>query len=277
MDEPTCPTPVIQPRDVLAPIATLIGLLTATLGLLVGAALEASLFRIIVNIIVVVILAFVATSVLAIVATWSRRPAIWSFAVGIYAVSWIIFGTGLVFILLAFAYGPDAFRITIPQVQFSADSLTIALTAISAFLASVVYDLTKRGIARLFESISHLRFELPGIDAEVEKQAKEEVSREQDVKMAFVRSTLLLENLVRQAAISQGIQGVDKMSAMTIVERSRSRGLFDLKTSSAFKDVWDLRNKVVHGFDIPDSVTERGLEGAIALSGIFRKILTEKS
>jgi len=65
--------PNIEPRDILAPIATLCGLLTAALGILSGAGLEKGLFHVLVNIIVLMILLFVITAVLTTLATWTRR------------------------------------------------------------------------------------------------------------------------------------------------------------------------------------------------------------
>lgn len=256
----------MEPRDVLAPIATLMGLLAAALSFLAGARLSVELFQVLVDVIVVILLVFVVAAVLTTVATTlSRSMLLWNVAVAVYAVSWIVFGIGFVAILLAFAYGPQIFSITIPQLGVTTNAIFPALSIIVGVIGVIIGVHTMNAMRRLNTSQYLLKSEQPQLAASIEKRTNREVARAGTVKLAFIDAFIELEKLLREIARSKEIVVRDTAGARELIQALATNGVLTKSIVPTFLDITQVRNMILHGRDIPLETIRAGLSAALQI------------
>ncbi|MGA8905179.1 MAG: hypothetical protein WB661_09255 [Candidatus Bathyarchaeia archaeon] len=258
--------PDMQPRDVLAPIATLLGLLAAALSFLAGAKLSVDLFQVLVDVIVVILLVFVVAAVLTTVAALSRSTFVWNVAIAVYAVSWIIFGIGFVAILLAFAYGPQVFSITIPQLGVTTNGVFPVFSVIASVLgviASFIVYHTMNALRSLIASQYRLKSEQPQLAASIEKRANREVSRAGTAKLAFIDAYIELEKLLRRIALVNQIDVRATAGARELIQTLAAKGVVSKSLVPGFLDITQVRNMIVHGRDIPLETVRAALGAAL--------------
>ena len=83
---------------------------------------------------------------------------------------------------------------------------------------------------------------------------RQDIALEQDVRMAFLKRAIEIEELLRRTARSRGISVPPNASAGQIVRQLSVGGVLDPELVSRFLAIWDIRNKVVHGYDVPTSI-----------------------
>jgi len=262
--------PNMEPRDILQPVATLIGLLATALGVMTGAALEANLFRILINIIVIIIVVFIVVALFTTAAMFSRKIILWSLALVTYCVSWLVFGFGIVAILLAFAYGASIFSITIPKIELTTDLLSLS-TFFFAIVATIAGLFVEKGFEQLAKRIGALKVQMDSITtAQAQAKVQEEVSaRGINILSAFLGEFANIEKDMRKLAASKGVLIPERSSAFQISRRLEQAGVLDRMTVTMLTAINDVRNRVAHGYDVP----ERTVADALLFAVAFRSYL----
>ncbi len=271
-DRQDVPVLEIKPSDILGSLGTLIGLLFTALGLLANAKLDPGTFEIFANVIVVILLFFITAASLTAFGTVTQRMQFWNLAKAIYSISWPIFGAGVFAMFLVITYGPATFVITIPKLNVSTDILTTLLSvsaAVAGFAISYYsYRMNKREL-ELDLASAHL-------SQQVAVEATQEIALEQDVKMAFLRRAIEMEELLRKIASSRGIPLDQRVSATSVTKQLNVLGVLPSDLLERFMAIWNIRNKTVHGYEVPNSIARRSLEVTIDLLDNLKKLLEKK-
>lgn len=262
----------IKPSDILGSLGTLIGLLFTALGLLANAKLDPGTFKIFANVIVVILLFFITAASLTAFGTATQRTQFWNLAKAIYSISWPVFGAGVFAMFLVIVYGPAVFTINIPQLNVNTDILTTLLSVFGgvsgAAISYYTYQVNKRELELDLASAQ--------LSQEVAGEVAQEIALEHDVKMAFLRRAIELEELLRKIAGSKGILLDPRVSATKIAKQLNTKGVLSSDLLDRFIAIWNIRNKTVHGYEVPNSIARRSLEVTVDLLDKLKKVTEKK-
>ena len=190
-----------------------------------------------------------------------------------FPISWSVFGLAVVAMLLAITYGPGVFVIKLPQINISIDILTTLITAFGAAGATLASYLQYRSNKRELE----LDIASAQMSQRALSEARQDVEVEQDVKIAFIRRAIELEDVLRRIAHEKAIPVDQKASATKIAKELNVRGVLTSDVLKLLIAIWEIRNKTVHGYEVPNSVARRGLELVEDLLDSLKRLMNASS
>jgi hypothetical protein len=243
--------PLMQPRDILTPTATLLALSVASIALIISIMPQnPNIVRNFAAIMIGVVILFISSAVTTSLATFLRRQWIWRTAIGLYIIGWVYLAGVLLILFVGYATGIEIFQL--PKFDILT-GLGIPLVVVLFLLVELVWMLRHREMfMRGLEIL--LRIMRESMDA----VGKERVGREtedilaiekKDVPMSVVKTVIEIERRLREIAISLGFEprhiGASQLAYMLF-----KRGVIDERTLQAITEVWKVRNYVVHGYGI---------------------------
>ncbi len=268
--------PTLELQDVLGPIATLLGLLGTALGVLTAVkasvGLDATTFQFLTVVIVAIMLVFVLCAILALAAAYTRKTSLWNLSKITYVGSWFVFAAGFVVILIEISYGPVT--ISLPSLpNTNALSLLIQLVAVAVPIASFAWYSFRRLPKELERDI---RRALDGLSEPAKAEAAVEM-KSKDVKSDFADRIMTAEDLVRRVALSRGIDVPDRSSALELMTRLRAANVIEDRDYQLFKYVWQVRNRTIHGYDLPTGQVKESLGLLIGILDRLSALLPKRS
>ncbi len=171
--------------------------------------------------------------------------------------------------LFVIVYGPGVLVINLPRINVSIDILTTFIATVATAGTALATYLQYRSNKRELE----MDIASAQMSQQALSEARHDVEIEQDVKMAFLRRAIELEDLLRRIARLREIPVDQKTSATRIAKELNVRGVLSSDVLKRFVAIWDIRNKTVHGYDVPNSVARRSLELVDDLLDSLRKLV----
>ena len=262
--------PELTPRDILQPIATLIGLLVAAIGF-IKSSLPDPVFQGLIGVIAVMIGIFISTAALTTLYFTIHSRRIWRTALILYPVSWITFGTGVLFILIEVGYGPISLP-NFPTISLS-DILTFFLGFIAVLTARTIASLRNDRISKSFSELTaYLKGRTDKQKVEAESEAEKLVTPDMDYSLAFIKVSLDIEASVRAIATKYGIPS-SKYTVEELQQQLFEKEIISQSELVPLMNTWKLRNEIVHGLDINDQLAKIVLEVALGLQKRLMEIL----
>lgn len=249
--------PQLSPKDIFGPIATLSGLLIASIGFIHASNLSTSITQALTDIILVILLLFVVTAGSASFYTKSGKEKYWSLALFFYPISWMALGIGISVMLTLVAYGPTIFvTLTVPPVII----LSALTLGISIVLAALTYY---TGYNRYNKKLKELETKE---GQKISSKQKSETSKglstrnNDNIKMNFLRGFIEIESILRD--MFQTIFPDEKSAQLTfkqMVRKLSTSNMFDKDFIPALEFLNGMRNNIVHGFAVPISHVEEAI------------------
>jgi hypothetical protein len=268
----------LSPRDIFGPIATLSGLLVASIGLIHTTNLSSSITQTLIDIILLILLVFITTAFSASFYLQSGRMKWWTFTLTLYPISWISFGIGIGLMLTIVAYGQSFLAILHITPVILLSVLIIGISILFVILTYMVrkryYDKEIRKINKIVLSDKINMGDESKIDISKNNRQKLVMEREMDldmqreaVRMTFLNQIIELESILRRIAheVSPNVK-TERKSLMELVAILNSSNKYDRDFSPAIKFLVSIRNNVVHGIFVPYSTLKEALEIAIKVS-----------
>ena len=246
----------MQPRDILTPAATLLGLVLAAIGLSSAIAGASAILQALSIVLIVIVVLFAGAALATCVASLRQSHRVLRVAVVLFATGWGFTGIVVCLLLLGYAWGIQIFQIpviVVPQLaSLNIESILSIAAAVISFLVGL-YNYRRTRIRQQLEKLANSLAADRGKTRAIVRQTLDSDPR--DPKMAFVRLTIDLEKALRKKAASSGYP--DKDAGIHPLRRItgylRSKGTLDPQTVDSINRVWRVRNIVIHsGADISD-------------------------
>jgi hypothetical protein len=233
----------IHPRDILTPVATLVGFVAAAIGLSATVAGVSDVLRALSLGLLSVVVLFVGAAFVTCVASLRRSRGIFKAAQILYMMGWVSAGLFLCLLLLGFAWGIQILKFKIPNFP-SLDLQTVfslVMGLIGIFSSLVIFQKSRIDVGKLSKEIVEIPVNRANVNSIVESALQLD-----DPKMAFLRVMIDLERTLRDLAIKHGYS----QQRVTMRDLSRFlelKGIIDPITSESLAFVWRIRNMVAHG------------------------------
>jgi len=257
--------PLMIPRDIITPSATLLGLIVTALGILVAVAGEPEqlIVRNFAFLFIAVVGLFVFTVILTVASSLLRKIKLWNYALILYIAGWAFLGTILILTLIGYAYGIEILQLQLPQFNLELVSyVAVVVSIIAAFIPLLKY-LTKW--RELVKDIREKTAELSPMVKVTQKEFDEAFAELRYASLGVTDSLVLLrsdiERELRGLAASLQIKVVRPYSIRKVVIALETRGILNPELAHAILLVYSICSKVVHGLDLSkgDSYAAREL------------------
>lgn len=228
------------------PIATLLGLLIASVGFIYNTSLNVDTKKILTLLILLLLVAFGTCATSVAFFTFTKKMHFWAFFLRMFALSWFFFILVSIGLILALVYNVDIG-------QFAIYIVVIFLVV----AAGLTYSSTKvripRGIRKMKSdrTVSIKEVQINRIlmgkektinENEIRKKLKEDLAEKS--RDDFLTIYIEIEGLLR-ALLGKGEDS--KESAIVMARELKKLRVIDGKTYSALDDIVPLRNAIVHG------------------------------
>ncbi|MHA1789882.1 MAG: hypothetical protein ACTSXT_11755 [Candidatus Helarchaeota archaeon] len=260
--------PVLQPRDILSPSATLLGFVFTTLGITLTFLTEQEeILKNISYILIGAILFIVLSAILTILATYRKSLTLWNWARRFYIASWGFLGIVSILVLVGKIFGFEILQITLPEFnQELVTGLSALLSLIVGFLSSRIgYISLKKEIETQLESFEIVRNRYENeIDRKIDQAFMEE---DEDLEMTFFKIAVNIEKNLRSIIEIIGLDSDSRefRSARNIFNYLIKKGVITGNLINAFNTVWNIRNNIAHG----EKVYSNDLKLALDLSALL--------
>jgi len=243
----------MEPRDILTPAATVVGLVITAIGLSASITGLSTVLQAISPALVFVVVLFVGASSLTCLASICNSHRCFRMAIVLYTAGWIFMGTVVCLILLGYAWGIQILQLRIPQFPIEIQTLLSATAAIAS-LGGLVETYRKAWLDR--KMIVQLLNQLAEDRTKISEIAQRALTAERnDPKMALVSIAIDLEKRLRRIAISQGFdeQRATVTPVSQVLNYLLSRNVIGQSTANAITLIWKTRNLIVHsGGDVSE-------------------------
>lgn len=233
----------ISPRDILTPVATLVGFIVASIGLAATSPAVAKVFQELSLGLLSVIVLFVGAAFVTCLASLRNSRGVFRAAQFLYMIGWIFTGLFLSLLLLSLAWGIQLLSIKIPALPPNVDLQTVLSVASSVIGAAVALETFRRfriDRRKVEEKISQISVDRSKVNA-ITKSA---LSLD-DPKIAFLGVMIEVERTLRDLAIAVGYSQ-NKFSVHDMRRYLESKGVLDSATSESLAFVWRIRNMIAH-------------------------------
>jgi len=246
----------MQPRDILTPAATLLGLVLAAIGLSSAIAGASTILQTLSIVLIFIVVLFAGAALATCVASLRRSHRVLRVAVVLFAIGWAFTGMIVCLLLLGYAWGIQIFQIPVITVpQFTSLNIESILSIAGAVFSFLVALYSYRG-TRIKQQLETLVNSLAADRDKTQAIVRQTLDVDpRDPKMAFVRLTIDLEKALRKRAVSDRHPERDARSAPVrrIADYLRSKGTVDSETADSINRIWNVRNMILHsGADISD-------------------------
>ena len=146
-----------------------------------------------------------------------------------------------------------------------------ALAAAGAVLSLEAFVKTRRmhRQAKRLEEVARVIFAEEKAIESIVNRAMELENR--DMRMALIRLMVEMEAGLRRVAKKLDMEP-QKVPLNTLVNTLQTRGIIPESVSSAFKSIWETRNKAVHGLEVRDEELKASLPLVAVLVLAFKQI-----
>ena len=258
--------PLMQPRDILTPTATLLALSVASIALIASIMPQnPDIVQNFAKVMIGIVIVFVATAIATSLATFLRRASIWRFAILIYIVGWVYLGGVLLILFIGYATGIESFQL--PQFNISIGlGIPSVISILSFIVASAVIYWQFKVLAGKLDSI---RAKIKADTKKVEQETKRVLAIEdKDVEMSVVKKVIEIETKLRDIATSIGIEPsrLRNQGGRQIARELFRRKTIDKSTMAAIDEIWHIRNYIVHGARAPRGISNMEARAALNLA-----------
>jgi uncharacterized protein YutE (UPF0331/DUF86 family) len=243
--------PLMQPRDILTPTATLLALSVASIALIISIMPQnPNIVRNFAAIMIGVVILFISSAVTTSLATFLRRQWIWRTAIGLYIIGWVYMAGVLLILFVGYATGIEFFQL--PKFDILT-GLGIPLFFVLILLVELVWMLRHREtFMRGLEIL--LRIMRESMDAVSKERVGQETKdilaiEKKDAQMSVVKTVIEIERRLREIATSLGYEP-RHIGASQLAQVLFKKGVIEERTMQAITEVWKVRNYVVHGYGI---------------------------
>jgi hypothetical protein len=257
----------LQPRDILTPVATLVGFIVAAIGLSASNTALAGLLKPLAQALGAIIILFVGAAFLTCLSSLRNSLGLFKAGQFLFMVGWLFTGLFLFFFLWGYAYGIEVFSYPILNVQglprIDFQGLLSLLSLATYFLALFTFFSTRIERDKLLEETSNLRVDAKKTSKVVSAALRDE---SEDPRLALVGVAIKLETVVRSLAFDSGYK---ERTAPRFREMARflyTQEVIDEQTEKSLENVWRIRNIIVHSVgDVTRQDARVALELASAL------------
>lgn len=267
--------PVMQPRDILTPTATLLALSVASIALVVSVLPQnPDIVRNFATIMIGVVILFVATAVSTSLASLLGRESFWRFSIALYIVGWTYLGAVLFILFIGYATGIESFQL--PQFDISIGLGIPLLMSIFSLAISIIAVLRFRILVEtLYDMIASLRVDRSKVKEETQRVL---ASEGKDIKMSVIETVIEIEKKLKELAFSaQLIKDKEiRRGGRQIAKVLHKWGIINSDLMGAVDEVWRIRNLIVHGHVVTEKETRTALDLAVTVLVALREIQIEK-
>jgi len=246
----------MQPRDILTPAATLLGLVLAAIGLSSAIAGASAILQTLSIVLMIIVVLFAGAALATCVASLRRSHRVLRVAVVLFATGWAFTGIIVCLLLLGYAWGIQIFQIPVIVVPQFASLNIESILSIAGGVFSFLVGLYNYRRTRIKQELEELANSLAADRGKTQAIVRHTLDADpRDPKMAFVRLTINLEKAVRKIAESSGYPERDARTVplRRITGYLRSKGILDSGTADSINRIWNVRNMIIHsGADISD-------------------------
>jgi len=240
--------PVLQPRDILSPAATLLGFVLASFTYILGLAEDVSDISRFITFLIIAVFFLVIAAVLTIISNLTKYYVLWQAALVFYAGSWLFFGL-IILIVLGNSLKLDPFTIQLPTLsnQLLVAIGSIGISILATYIAVRTSLQTTSELNSLIEKYENSSSDQDDIAEEVKKITNEQG---QDMEMAFLSIYMDMEKSLRKFAEQRAIPakyGKEHFTVWEIVKYSSHVGLLSNEFVNSFHILREMRNEIVHG------------------------------
>jgi len=238
---------LLQPRDILTPAATFVGLVLTAIGVSTAIVGFSTVLQTFLVALILVVVLFVGAALLTCFSSLRNSYGIFKVAIVLYTGGWFAAGVFICLLLVGYAWGIQILQIQIPNIPTITveELISIAMSTLAIVFSLVVFKRTRIDKKQLTASIEQLAEDR----SKAQTIAKEAlVATSNDPKMAFLKAAIDLENTLRKMALEFGLpqREANVASIGKLLDYLASNKAIDLTTGSSMGYVRSIRNKVVH-------------------------------
>jgi len=267
--------PMMKPRDVITPTATLLGLIVTALGILLTLADESEkvIVRNFAFIFITVVGLFVCAVIFTVFSSLLKKTKLWSCALIFYIVGWAFLGTIIILTLVGYAYGVEILQFQLPQFNLELVSLVSALVSILVGIVSFFVQYRKASAYR--KHISELSRKVEVWPKERDEAITELKFESLDLNDSLVILRSDIERELRGLARLSGIRMRKPYPIRKVVTDLKQKDVLSPELAYSILFVYNVCSKVVHGEVIPEKdaqmIRELGINILINLRKISEK------
>ena len=262
----------MQPRDILTPAATLLGLVLAAIGLSNAIVGISAILQTLSLVLVLIVILFAGAVLITCAASLRRSRSLLRAAIVLYAMGWAFTGVVVSLFLLGYAWGIQIFQISIPQIP-NLDIATVLSSVAFTFSAAATLISYRKGRINKRELIELTRQLVADTD-----KTRTISHRELDVdydhpKTGLLGLSLELHSLLRKKAMDRGLREKEAKGAsmQTLATYLRIKGAIDPATANSISHIWHVRNMLLH------SEGDVSIEDARVALSLLEKVLSQLS
>ena len=270
---------LLQPRGIIGPIATLLGLMIASIGFLRTANLPSNLTDDLTSTILVIALTFVITAVFASFYVYTGRRTYWQLALFFFPVSWSGLLIGLLLMLITLAYGNVLFQLLNSYGLSPPNFFILVLILFSVFWSAVVLYRNGKFLIRKISKMGGDPGKAMKVDYNLESERKIvlEASQE-DLTSMFIQLFIKIEVVIRELFNMQSRANSEKNpNISTMIRKMRSDDELPDDLYYQLKFLSNIRNRLVHGYSVPISDIQRGVNLAEVVSQELKDVAPSKN
>lgn len=265
--------PLLQPRDILSPSATLLGFIITALGIVLSLGGDQPNFiKNVFLILLFTIIFIVLSAMLTIFSSIRQNRSAWWWARTVYGTSWLFLGLIVIIILIGMVYGVKSLQIQLPDFNTNVVSAIAAISGVTSALVS--YFRLKRYENDLEKSISNLAVDTFQDKMLIGKLIENVIAEQEfDREMAFTRIYIEIESLLRKilVLIPNG-ESLVGMYPRKIIDELLKLGLVKYSLKDSFSVINKVRNTVVHGGTVNKKELDMAIELAASLFMEFERL-----
>jgi len=265
----------MEPRDIVTPSATILGLIIAALGILIAIpeANQATI-RNFAFLFIVVVLLFVSAVIFTALASLLRRAELWNWALRLYIAGWAVLGTILTLLLIGYAGGINILQSPLPQLS----------PGVVLMIAGLVGIIISEAVIRLLrKTVNEYRTKVQEISKKVEVSKKE--LDEATVELKSESMDLMNSLMILRSDIAIELRRLAKLSRTEIarpypirklVTAFKQKEILSPEIAYAILFVYNFCSRAVHGELVSEKdallVRELGLKTLISLRKLVSKL-----
>lgn len=257
----------LQPRDMFTPIATLSGLLIASVGILHTSVILGSVIKSLTGIILLMLLFLITTAILAGIYSFNGKEKYWQYALLFFPISWGVFGIGIAIMLFVVVLGVTRF----PVVNLSPVEIMLIGGLVVTFFTAIAAYIQERGLnkKRVIEAKRSLDADLLKKESNKESSSGRDID---DLKMDFIGTFIEIESVLRRiAGKNLGNEDVSRTPLLKLSESLFNKNLLDRDLIPTFDFIRQVRNGIVHGQSLPHSIVAEALTMSRVLLSELRR------
>lgn len=255
----------MQPKDVITPSATILGLILTAIGILVslGGDTNQLIVRNFAFLFIIVVILFVSAVIVTALFSLLKKQKLWSASLILFVAGWSVLGSVLIIVLVGYAYGIETLQIQLPT--FDTNFILNILSIIAGLSGLISASLYFEKMRRRLKQLKKLSVELSSA-----KTKPIEATPVLGLKALGLRNSLTLIRSEIEFELKKLLIGRKNKEDIARVPLRRSinylidMGVIKPNLANALISVYRFSSRAVHGDDFPEKegmlIKDLGLE-----------------